>query len=246
MSAECIAVSGEMLAFVGGRCATDAAWPQDAIALGFTLGTHPVLVCRGEAEGLDADIVLIVARAACGRIFGESDLGDASWHLPHELRQIVVAIAGCAIEGAARPIYRGGKAIELLCETMRLMRSDALVPLHSPKVASLADARRLIAARRLIDECWHEKLTIDGIARACGLNRVKLTRGFRAMFNATVAEAISERRLAAASQLLCTTDLPISSIGYDSGYLNNASFARAFARRFGVSPSDYRAARLAA
>jgi AraC family transcriptional activator of pyochelin receptor len=41
--------------------------------------------------------------------------------------------------------------------------------------------------------------------------------------------------------MLRTTDLPVSSIGYENGYLNNASFARAFSRRFGLSPSDFRA-----
>ena len=35
--------------------------------------------------------------------------------------------------------------------------------------------------------------------------------------------------------MLLTTDKPVSSIGYENGYLNNASFARAFSRRFGVS-----------
>ncbi|MGD9815006.1 MAG: helix-turn-helix transcriptional regulator [Hyphomonadaceae bacterium] len=103
------------------------------------------------------------------------------------------------------------------------------------------DTRRVIAARRLIDERWGQKLTLDGIARACGLNRAKLTRGFRDLFGCTVAEALAERRLHQARHMLLTTDLPVSSIGYENGYLNNASFARAFGRRFGVSPSDLRA-----
>ena len=40
--------------------------------------------------------------------------------------------------------------------------------------------------------------------------------------------------------MLLTTDLPVSSIGYVSGYLNNASFTRAFGRRFGHTPTDVR------
>ncbi len=93
----------------------------------------------------------------------------------------------------------------------------------------------------MIDDRWNEKLTLDAIARACGLNRAKLTRGFREMFNCSIAEALAERRLLEARRLLLTTDLPVSSIGYESGYLNNASFSRAFSRHFGHSPSDYRA-----
>jgi len=66
------------------------------------------------------------------------------------------------------------------------------------------------------------------------------------MFDCSVAEAIAERRLEQASHMLLTTDLPVSSIGYENGYLNNAAFTRAFGRRFGVSPTDYRACRIAA
>ena len=116
----------------------------------------------------------------------------------------------------------------------------ALVPLASEDQLSMADTRRLLAARRIVDERWREKPTLEAIARACGLNRDKLTRGFRALYGRSVGEALAERRLGHASAMLLTTDKPVSSIGYENGYLSNASFARAFSRRFGVSPSDYR------
>ena len=108
------------------------------------------------------------------------------------------------------------------------------------------DVRSAPQARRLIDERWHEKLTLDSIARACGINRAKLTRGFRSMFATTVADAIADMRLRGAGEMLRSTDLPVSSIGYRCGYLNNASFTRAFSRHYGVAPTQYRAHRLAA
>ena len=69
-----------------------------------------------------------------------------------------------------------------------------------------------------------EKLTLDQIARSCGINRSKLSRGFRELYRCSVSEALAERRLAEARQQLLATDLPVSLIGYRSGYLNNASF----------------------
>ncbi len=60
------------------------------------------------------------------------------------------------------------------------------------------------------------------------------------MFRCSIGEALAEQRLSQASRMLLTTDLPVSSVGYENGYLNNASFARAFGRRFGKSPSDFR------
>jgi AraC family transcriptional regulator, transcriptional activator of the genes for pyochelin and ferripyochelin receptors len=246
-SAECVQVSPEMVALFGACDGSGAVWPHDPVELRFDLGAQPALhgraraACAAQAGGL----ALIVARAACRRLFGR-DLEDGSYHLSHELRAIALAMIDCPFDAESRSTYRLGKAIELLCESFRLIGAGALVPLRGDAALSLADTRRLAEARRLIDERWSEKLTLDRIARACGLNRVKLTRGFREMYDCTVAVAIAERRLEEARRLLRTTDKPISSIGYDSGYLNNASFARAFSRRFGVSPSDYRAQRLAA
>jgi AraC family transcriptional activator of pyochelin receptor len=61
------------------------------------------------------------------------------------------------------------------------------------------------------------------------------------MFDCSVTEAIAERRLNGAHRMLLVTDLPVSSIGYRCGYRNNASFARAFTRRFGMAPTQLRA-----
>lgn len=244
-SSESIEVSPAMIALVGREAELPEKLPADPLILWFDLGAQPALRCRTDLEGDAGDLGLIVSRAACAHLFG-SGLADGAFHLSPGLRAIARAILDCGRDPAARSVYRGAKAIELLCETFTALGADMLVPMESTGVVSLADARRLMDARAMIDENWQQKLTIDGIARACGLNRVKLTRGFRSLFRVSVAEAIAERRLDSAKQLLCTTDKPVSLVGYDSGYLNNASFARAFARRFGVSPSEFRASSLAA
>lgn len=171
---------------------------------------------------------------------------DVDFHLPVELRSILRAMLDCDLPGEPGDLYCAAKAVELLCEATRLLRGRALMPLAAETVLSHADTQRILGARRLIEERWHERLTLESIAGHCGVNREKLRRGFRALFSCTVAEAISERRLGEASQMLVATDLPVSSIGYRNGYQNNASFSRAFVRRFGVTPSDYRAGRIAA
>jgi len=112
--------------------------------------------------------------------------------------------------------------------------------------SAIAAVQGIAAALPLaLREC-HEKLTLELIARRCSLNRSKLARGFRQLYSCSVIEALAERRLVEARKQLIATDLPVGIIGYRSGYLNNASFTRAFGHRFGVSPSDYRACGLAA
>jgi AraC family transcriptional activator of pyochelin receptor len=248
--AECIQVSAELTALIGGATATHPS-PDRAFGLCFSLGVggaQPTLHINPTHETEGLDVVLLVARSALERLGGSALIGSnqSCFHLPSELRAIVLMICNPPNLGEARATYRLAKSIELVCETVRLFEGGRLVAAVSESICSEADSRRLLAARRMIDDRWNEKLTLDQIARTCGLNRAKLTRGFREMFNSSIAETLAERRLLEARRLLLTTDLPVSSIGYESGYLNNASFSRAFGRHFGRSPSDYRAIGVAA
>ncbi len=94
--------------------------------------------------------------------------------------------------------YRLAKSIELLCEILTAHRTGQLAEVVAPATLSQRDIERIAAARKLIDECWHEKLTLCEIARRCGLNRSKLASGFRKLYSCTVTEALLERRLAEA------------------------------------------------
>lgn len=243
-----ITVSDEMQSFVGVGLVPADDWPADVVGVSVlldqaTLAFHTAPTAASIGDG---DLCLVVTAAACRRIFGHIPAGDARWHLPVALRTLVVAVVDCRLPGEARDTWRLAKSIELLCATFAMIGDDALVPADGAGELSEMDARRILAARRLIEERWREKLTLDSIARACGINRAKLTRGFRSMFDVSVADAIADLRLGGAGQMLRSTDLPVSSIGYACGYLSNASFTRAFTRRFGVVPTHYRAYRIAA
>lgn len=242
---EHIAISPEMMAVIGPGLIDP---PLNAsLVLTFALGEMPTIAIRAADEPRDAAALrLCVTEDACRRLFGPMPAMPATYHLPSELRTIALAIRDCPLEGAAGVTLRGAKSVELLCETFTALLGDALVPANADAALSERDTRRIVHARRIIDEHWREKLTLDTIAGTCGVNRVKLTSGFRAMFGLSVADAIAERRLGGARQMLLATDLPVSSVGYACGYLSNASFTRAFSRRYGVVPSRLRAGAMAA
>lgn len=252
-----IEVSPEMLTLVGPGKVGRIGPPPRAVGFVITFGTKGRVaslryLSRPSVRLLDSEVearlILLVSRNACERIAGGplrfSD--HALFHVPVALRTIALAIRDCDLPEAAATPYRLAKSIELLCDLLRAHGADALVPMSADGALSPEDTQRLLAARRVIDERWAEKLTLDMIARASGLNRGKLTRGFREMFDCTVADAISGQRLGEARQMLLATDLPVSSIGYRCGYLNNASFTRAFVRHFGEVPTRFRARSLAA
>ena len=246
-------VSPEMVALIGDGLVEEDGWPEDPVAFAFQVAgpdASGTVAYQSDPdaealEALEANLILIVARSACQRLFADLPAQDCIFHIPPNLRAIGGAILRCPLHEPARTTLRLAKSIELLCETFILLQQEALIPVTRDAQLSYQDCQRLHAARRLIETRWNEKLTLNSIASACGLNRSKLARGFRDMFDSSVADLISQQRLGEAKQMLLATELPISSIGYRCGYLNNAAFTRAFSRRYGVAPSSYRAAALA-
>jgi transcriptional regulator GlxA family with amidase domain len=60
------------------------------------------------------------------------------------------------------------------------------------------------------------------------------------VFGVTPADLVEEIRLDEARWLLVNTDDGIQSMATDVGYRSDDSFRRAFERRFGVNPAEYR------
>jgi AraC-like DNA-binding protein len=53
---------------------------------------------------------------------------------------------------------------------------------------------------------------------------------------------VVEARLERASALLVTSRMRLSAIAHEVGYADHSHFCRQFGRRFGITPSAYRAA----
>lgn len=243
---QAVLVSSEMTTLVGTGPAPDAPLPERAAVFlfeGFAEGAAPVLSYRERCDlaGIDdAPLVFVVKRSACRRLFAVRPHRPQSWHLPNALRTLALSIVACDAQGEARDTLRLARSIELLCQVHAALADGTLVPTTGEGTFSEMDVARIAAARRVIDQRWHEKLTIAELARAAGTNRDKLVRGFRELYGTTIAEALAERRLDEARRMLLASDLPVATVGYRCSYLNNASFARAFARRYGMAPSELR------
>jgi AraC family transcriptional regulator, transcriptional activator of the genes for pyochelin and ferripyochelin receptors len=218
-------------------------WPSEGRT---GLVTRLALRGPGDLGGLGAEpsnpgdlCLTILARGDFARVIQQRS-GD--YYLPEPLAALVLAAAFPAISGAGLDLYRRAKCQEVACEVLESAATCALVANTCSAGLSMSEMERLMQARCIITSRFDEKLTLDMISRACGLNRAKLTQGFREVFGQTVAECLAEKRLLKAAADLRSTSRPVSTIGYGAGYLNNASFARAFAKRFGIPPTSYRRA----
>jgi DNA-binding response OmpR family regulator len=81
------------------------------------------------------------------------------------------------------------------------------------------------------------------LARELATNERKLTDIFRQRVGMTVFDYFSELRLETARHLLDGSGMRVQTISAQVGYRNAGDFTRAFRRRYGVSPREYRQAK---
>jgi AraC family transcriptional regulator of adaptative response / methylphosphotriester-DNA alkyltransferase methyltransferase len=90
------------------------------------------------------------------------------------------------------------------------------------------------------EECADE-LTLERVARRIATSPRQLQRAFDEAAAPPFQEVLIAVRLDRARELLRDTDLPIDRVAGRVGYQRPSSFAKAFRRAYGMSPSEFRA-----
>ena len=91
-----------------------------------------------------------------------------------------------------------------------------------------------------INSHYNEPLSLSDIAKHANCNAAHLSESFHKKMNMTIKQYITILRIKKAKKLLVTTNTPISSIAYESGFSSLASFNRNFLEQENLSPSAYR------
>ncbi|MCU1428980.1 MAG: Transcriptional regulator, AraC family with amidase-like domain [Actinomycetia bacterium] len=100
--------------------------------------------------------------------------------------------------------------------------------------AGLRDLQAWIAERP------NEDLSVSVLAERCAMSPRHFARAFRDEIGVTPAAYVELTRVEHARRLLETTDLGFAEVAHSSGFGSLDTMRRAFARRLGVAPSDYR------
>jgi AraC-like DNA-binding protein len=104
----------------------------------------------------------------------------------------------------------------------------------------LEHASRLAPLLARLRERPDEDLDIAALARIAGVSRATLHRWFLDAFGVAPMTYVRHRRLDEGARLLVRTDETVATIATRIGYREADRFARAFAARFGATPSSYR------
>jgi signal transduction histidine kinase/ligand-binding sensor domain-containing protein/DNA-binding response OmpR family regulator len=112
---------------------------------------------------------------------------------------------------------------------------------QQPAVESDNEKLLLTITRFIEEKMDDDKLTVEQLAKHLYMSRATLYNKVVDLTGETPVEFIRSVRLNKAAELLETSTLRMSEIGYTVGFLTPNYFARAFKAKFNMSPSEYAA-----
>lgn len=114
-----------------------------------------------------------------------------------------------------------------------------VVTRQSTDILAIDDAD-MAQAVRLIREQACQQLRVAQVADQIGLSRRVFERRFRQVLHRTPKEEILRVQMERAKMLLATSEMAVALVAKKCGFTSLEYFSRAFRRRAGITPRDYR------
>lgn len=177
-------------------------------------------------EELGNDKRLLMDNPAAGNIFPESEYPSLMrkvkmmLHLFHQSEVRANTIKGLLLSFLAE--YAACQE-EISDETPRQPAQNKMIPV-------------LV----YIQEHYMEKITIQMLAEICALSEEQFRRVFKQVTHTPPLEYLNQYRIKAACKLLLSTEMPISEVAAQTGFVTASTFNRQFAAAKGVSPLKWR------
>lgn len=111
---------------------------------------------------------------------------------------------------------------------------DLITYLHSLQLPYSDQLKQIMEANCLFN------LSLQDYAKLCNRSLSSFKRDFLSVFKINPGEWLLAKRLNYSHDLLLGSDKPINDVCFESGFENTAHFSRAFKKRFGLSPLQYR------
>ena len=131
-----------------------------------------------------------------------------------------------------RVVLASALLLQLLAQTGRSLNSRTAIR-PSPDVPQNA---RTVEMLRYIDQHLSEDLTIDGLAEQFFISKYHMMRQFRQETGQSIHSYLSDRRLLHARDLIARGFSATESC-FRSGFGSYSAFTRAYAKRFGTTPT---------
>lgn len=92
-----------------------------------------------------------------------------------------------------------------------------------------------------VNQHFTEALTAESVAESCGCSVFYLPKLFRNNLGMSYQQYVMFKRVECAKELLVNKrHYKVSTIAYESGFLDNTYFCRVFKKQTGMTPIEYR------
>lgn len=98
----------------------------------------------------------------------------------------------------------------------------------------------IVLARQYLDDAPEEKISLEALARLCGLSRFQLIRGFARATGITPHAYLIQSRVRLARRLLMEGH-SLADTAFMAGFADQSHLTRAFQKQFAVTPGSYQA-----
>jgi len=139
--------------------------------------------------------------------------------------------------GALSLVYTEALALELLCCAVKSFSGSPGAPAEEYTEREL---KCLHQARNIVMKQLAPPPTIAQLARAVGMAKSTLTKGFKAVFGETILDFSLSCRMRHAMALMRDQSCSVAKASEAAGYVHPTSFTTAFRRHFGMRPIEVR------
>ncbi|WP_152286367.1 helix-turn-helix domain-containing protein [Flavicella marina] len=136
--------------------------------------------------------------------------------------------------GLCQLMFLNSKIFELLSEATNQLEIDTNSYYIHPY------QKQLDQVKNIIDSELQIQYSIKELAKIVGLNTSYLKKYFKEVFDLTIFEYASNKRIQYAKELLTTQNTSIGNIASEIGYQHSAHFSYAFKKQTGMTPNQYR------
>lgn len=180
---------------------------------------------RGDVKCSHIPLILLTAKASDeDRITGLETGVDAYLTKPFNSKELQIRI---------RNLIEQRKKFQQQFSTSLIIKPEEIsaVPMDQEFLSKVTE---VIEANLTNDQ-----FGVDHLSREVGMSNTHLNRKLNALIGQSTGKLIRSMRMQRAADLLQQQAGTVSDIAYDLGFSTPATFARAFRKQFGKSPSEY-------
>ncbi len=183
------------------------------------------------------EYVLIIIKPSVLRsfkgVFEEGVPSSALWHFEQNCDDNIV----CLLDMAIKDYIRYGDS--LIIEAYLAALFGKLLNFYTIEKTRTSPQTIL----QILQYCaahYKENITVHSVAETLHISRSTISHIFSSRLSINFCDYINSLRLIEAEQLLKNKNYSITEISYLCGFSTIRTFNRAFLKRYGISPSDFR------